>query len=353
MYFVLCPKLNIRPTVPRSLDVPELLRDKGSANVKLTSITNGLTNESTDNLDSLQCKTSFVMIGLMFEYGINSGQFYQPKVNFRNMDQNFFLHAQLIDNTVVPAILNSMLKPTDAGRFDRGNPISVSFYECEEDEPTSEANSLQTLWDCSFPKGVTARGTLEGVKANNVTRSAFKRLLELFNIKQNDEEAVNDNNAHVTSKEWASFFSLFNNYDFQTNKGLREMVKVHGLKGFKVDRKLTVHQNLRMMSFWIRNQQRIRSMVSDGQHRSIAMASFLHGIFIPSPEIHTRPMNELTDPVPEDLQVALTGERNDYSLLPEENDVLETPQRNRGKKLVVIGLAIVFGLGSINSIARS
>ena len=48
-------------------------------------------------------------------------------------------------------------------------------------------------------------------------------------------------------------------------------------------------------------------MVSDGQHRSIAMASFLRGIYIPSPRIPTLPENEFKDPLPNELQLALTG----------------------------------------------
>ena len=116
------------------------------------------------------------------------------------------------------------------------------------------------------------------------------------------------------------------------------MAEIHHLKGFRIRDDLSVCQNLRMLSLLIRSWQNIRPMVSDGQHRSIAMSSFLHGIFVPSPRVPTLPENEFEDPLPNELQLALTGKIKgecDLYVEQKEEEVSDSGKNktsNRGKK---------------------
>lgn len=341
-------------------EVKNKFDDCGAPELLLKRVTGNTTDKG--QLSVFRHRTSFVIVGLMFEYGAKSGQFFQPKVNHRRMDLTF-LYEQRVgqDGIVKKPILNSMLNPQMEDCFGRGNPITLSFYEYEKISDASvtnrDAGAVCTFWDCAFGTKSKATGSMRDVRAKNVTGTEFARLLELFNIKwvdENNEEVSVADGVQVTAKDWASFFGMFEDCDFKTRKGLLNFVERYRLRGFQVQQDLTVTQNLRLMALWIRSWQNIRPMVGDGKHRSMAMATFLHGFFEPKPTAPILPSNTFPDNFTTDLGRALIGEQLDnLDSVPEsetelsegngENDpVTTTPRPRRGKSIYASRYCIEF-----------
>lgn len=305
------------------------------------------------------CTTSFVVVGLMFEYGVKSGQFFQPRVNHRDLDSTFLYEKRVGEyNEEKKPILNSMLNPQrDGDEFERGNLIALSFYEIDKTDgravTSTEDGAICTFWNCSFGDKSKATGVLSDVRAKHVTGEGFEKLLRLFNIKwinEDNEEVADAGRTEVTATDWASFFGMFKDCNFKTHQGLQDFVARYHLNGFQVQVDLTVTQNLRLMALWIRSWQNIRPMVGDGQHRSMSMTNFLHGFFEPKPIVPILPLNEFPLELPADLKKALIGEQmtvdlnsasagNSKSSSAGGNQALSTPRVGRSK-FIIAGLCL-------------
>lgn len=285
------------------------------------------TIEDNRGLQCVQFCASFQIMQFLFECGLHSGHFYQPKINHRDFDIGvLYDKRETRTGASIPPLLKSLIDPCEGDDFTLQTPLSCLMYEINKtdtDADVDESLALYTTLKCKVKTNEgyhpnLVKGRLKNRQAGPVGGRAFKRLLSIFNFYWADDAGKEKGDDCVVGPlDWAAFFSSFRDIDTSSREGFSLFLRKYNIIGFTADSNLSMCQIRRLFGFYLRTLSTIRCGSFDCQHRCLTMAWFSQGFFCPSIVAPMRPRIDLSEPLPRDLAKAI-GVQQDI----EESEVI-------------------------------
>jgi hypothetical protein len=239
----------------------------------------------------------FAAACLFAERGAASDHIYQPAVNPRQMNfGSYICSSKAMDGLPIPPVVWSMMYPSDASWFSRGNLIALYPYEvfgteykgarAQTGAPLTysvETNECdEVLTDLAGATVRTTPGNLRNTRVGSLTANGFVRTLQVFNLRRHEHY---EGKPDVYCAEVASFLQCIGEIKLGTLEGLKLFIE-----RFELSRFLTLDEDVDFVTEQKRVSKIVRALCPfrlaayDGRHRFNLCCHFFHGLYYPTNE---------------------------------------------------------------------
>lgn len=254
---------------------------------KMTYEVQGLVNSPIEFESVMGAVKSFCAVTIFGERGAFSGHCYQPFVNHRQMSFESIHHAHTLNDANVPALMESMVKPSKSNSFSLGNVMSFIGYEMNESSavtlPAIESPAALAIPGSGEEPTRYKAGALQGYGAGPVTVAGWKRLLHVFGRQRGTRYEAQ---LVVSAEEIVSFLEVIGEHNLGTLPGLRKFIAVHKMEWLFSVSDAPIVDQLNTFFALIRALVPFRLAAYDGRHRFNLCCCFATGYFNLKPTIH-------------------------------------------------------------------
>ena len=231
------------------------------------------------------CKSALMYAPFM-ETGRQGGVPFQPRGNHRMLRLNSF-HEETYDQDNFSKkeqkpLMDSAIYPGDseAKRFDQGHYMSFSAYEVAPCADVTKVPSHERVSSCADvvvpweePEPKCRPSVIEGMKVTEISKEGFKRTLEVYGLKREDESK------EVSQLEVLRFLRYISRFSIATRDEMKYFMTevIPGL--YQYDENADHATNVRRLCQLLRSLCSFRVFLYEGQHRFQVLKCIGEGFF--------------------------------------------------------------------------